>query len=307
MALPKAIQQQVDDAEALERQMMDAKSETAPPEPPPPEPEAPVVKPEVPAQPDVWKHKYDTLQGMFNAQSAQWTEQRKTMEADIQALHMKIADLASVQATQANVTADTDEKDVEMFGTDMVELTRRIARKEAAKVEAVFEQQLSARDNYIKQLEAKVGTVSDKQQVSERDRFTAELGMKVPDWQAINADQGFLLWLGELDPIYGMPRQAALDVAANAADANRVAAIFNAYKALANGTPATNVELERQVAPPKTRSGPVVAANSKTKIWPEGEIKQFYDAWRRGEYTQEQATAIEAEIDVAVMEGRVRR
>ena len=47
------------------------------------------------------------------------------------------------------------------------------------------------------------------------------------------------------------------------------------------------------------------AAPQGKRTFTQAEIGQFYDAWRRGMYTEAQGKAIEQEIEQAIAEGRV--
>jgi SAM-dependent methyltransferase len=134
---------------------------------------------------------------------------------------------------------------------------------------------------------------------------------QVPDWETLNTDQGFLGWLQEVDPVYGLPRQAALTTAYEAGDVNRVATVFNTYKGLVGEPKQTqqskaNQELRRQVAPPRSRSStpPTDAANQR--IYTQNEIAQFYDEWRRGLIDSNDAVVFEKDIHAAATEGRIR-
>jgi hypothetical protein len=145
--------------------------------------------------------------------------------------------------------------------------------------------------------------------VSDKDRFLVGLGQQVSDWETLNVDQGFLAWLQQVDPVYGVPRQAALSNAYESLDVIRVANIFKAYKQTLPQAPAQSrakQELQRQVAPTRTRSTTTPSDNVNDKIFTNQDIEQFYNDWRRGFYDEQEAADMEKQIHTAIAEGRIR-
>jgi hypothetical protein len=335
MGLPKAVQKAVEEADALVAQIGGDKTEEqqesyneAPPDsetelnneaPPDPEPtaEAPeqtvsqetqvVQKPTV--SEETWERKYLTLKGMYDAEVPRLHADMREMKAQMQQL---VAEKATAEAKLASQPDEPQsslitEQDKEAFGPDLIDLINRAVKTETKS----FEKRESQLLKEIEELKGQLGNVSERQVVSDKDRFLVGLSQQVPDWEALNVDQGFLSWLNEADPVYGLPRQAALNSAYEAFDVGRVAAIFKAYKQLV--TPQTkqptkpNPELQRQVAPTRSRSSTPTATDMQNqKIWTSGEIEQFYNDWRRGYIDNEEAVRMEKEINAAVTQGRIR-
>lgn len=331
MALPEAIQRQVDAADEIEKQLAQGQatppSETAnqqpetPPQPAEPQQAEPQVAPATATQEppavseETWERRYHTLQTKYNAEVPRLHEQTRhlqgaltQMQDQLKALEAKLTEKpAQPEPAKPSVT----DKDVAAFGPELIDLQRRVA---AEVMEAVRQEQateLSKRDTYIAQLEAKLGMVSTKQAVSDQDRFYGALATAVPAWETINTSEHFLRWLGEVDPVYGATRDEALQAAYQRLDSTRVIAIFQAYEK-AFATPpqqqsAPNSELQQLQQPTRQRTpaNQEVPAGQK-RVWFQHEITKFYDDWRRGEIKPEDAVRIEAEIDAAVAEGRVR-
>jgi hypothetical protein len=196
------------------------------------------------------------------------------------------------------------EKDREAFGDELLEVVGRVVSNAISP--------LLAR---IAELEGKTtATTTQVEQVAKTQTATAQqimvnrLTELVPDWQAINTDQKFLDWCLTTNPLTGQPNQALL------------AAIFTTYKAHAGitpsaptpaqtpVTPAAKAELESQVQPGTNRpSNPQVPTN-EARVFTPREVEQFYIALSKGEYKGQEAKAqaLEAEIDRAMAEGRVR-
>ena len=160
----------------------------------------------------------------------------------------------------------------------------------------------------IAELKGKMGRVDETVGVSSKELFLDRLAKQVPDWEVLNVDQGFLTWLAEVDPVYGLPRQAALNSAYEALDASRTAAIFKQYKTMtAPQTQQNKPNLQSQVAPTRSRTSPAPATSAGDKrTFTQGDIAQFYDEWRRGLIDEAEAVRIEQEIAAASVEGRIR-
>jgi hypothetical protein len=125
----------------------------------------------------------------------------------------------------------------------------------------------------------------------------------------VNLDQGFLDWLAMKDPLSGIQRQALLDVAFAEHDAERTAALFNAFKDTRAPaiTPPAPVppnpdNLTKQVQPSSTPSS-IQPTETVVKQWSPSEIEAHYRAVTKGEFKGREAEAarIEAEIDASLV------
>jgi len=321
MSLPRAVQQQVEEADALVAQMSGAQpvdpdtGEPIVPANPQPDPEPqpqpisqePEPKPAVPDE--TWEQRYHSLKGKFDAEVPRLYAQVREMNDQIRQLVADNAVLKAQPAAQpepASTTTLITEQDKEAFGSDLLDLIDRATEQKLAGSRQL-ETQLRAE---IEELKGKLGTVSERQVVSDTDRYESALNTAVPDWQALNVDQGFLAWLAEVDPVYGMPRQFALNNAYEAKDAARTATIFNQYKKTLAPAPTQstgNKELQRQVAPTRSRTSPAPTnPNMDKRVYTQQDIDSFYSEWRRGFIDEADAVQIEKDIHAAIAEGRIR-
>ena len=319
MALPRVIQEQVEQADAFVAQMTGQpapNADTAPePDPNPdvnPEPQPqPISQEEDPKPvPDVseetWQSKFFALKGKYDAEVPRLHSQMREMSQQVQNLITEAA-VAKAQQKQETVPAKTliTEQDKEAFGSDLLDLIDRATEQKLAGNRDV-EAQLRAE---INELKGKLGNVTERQVVSDKDRYEASLSAQVPDWEAMNIDQGFLTWLAEVDPVYGMPRQYALTNAYEALDANRTATIFKQYKATLapSPRPQVNRELQRQVAPTRSHTSPApTTSTAEKRVYSTQDIDTFYTEWRRGMLDEAEAVQIERDIHAAINEGRIR-
>lgn len=332
MALPKAVQQQLEEADRIAADLSGEKtgegsSETNPnnqQSDPPAEPQVPPQDPP-PSDPppdntvsqetkqsdssdEKWAHKYHTLKGMYDAEVPRLHSELREMKAQINQLVADNAELKEAKSVEVPTAASliTDE-DKEAFGPDLIDLIERATEAKVATLRA-NEADLKSQ---IKELKGQLGNVSERQVVSDKDRFLASLGQQVSDWEQINVDPGFLNWLQEVDPVYGIPKHVALNNAYENFDVARVATIFKAYKqTLAPAAPAPQQnrqqELQRQVAPTRTRTTSQPDDNMDKPMFSNRDIEKFYSDWRRGYYTDDEAASMEQQIHAAIAEGRVR-
>lgn len=317
--LPKQVQKQVSQVEAA----LAAMSAPAPVAPAPVAEPAPAAEPEqpaaapapavepVPAAPSkndelTWEQRYRTLQGLHNQNIADFKARLTTSERERQELLTRVEKLER-QAPEPKPASSVTPQDAETFGADMVDMVRRIAESTVGALVAKFEPRLAAMEQHL------TGTTKAVAQTAE-DVFLSRLAAKVPDYATVNASPGFLDWLAEVDVVYGAPRQVALDSAAQALDAERVAAIFDAFKATQAAppspapapTPKPANELERQVAPHAGVSAAVVP-QGQPQIITQAEVSQFYREVTQGRYRgrEQDAARIEVQINKALAEGRI--
>lgn len=285
----------------------------------------PAPQPRVDDEEDKWRRRYESLRGKYDAEITPLHRQNRELQQKLMELEKTLEELSKRKPEPEPKPAGplVTPQDVENFGSDLIDLIGRKATE-------VFHQYAGSVMEKIRELESEnaclretVSTVEQKQGLSQKQIFLQQLAVRVPDWEALNTDPDFLAWLTVVDPLSGLQRQVLLDAAAESFDVARVAALFNAYKKEAGigmqpvPQPAPQVtqqdqkksEVSAQVAPGKSKaSSPAPASDQSRKIWRQAEVTRFYDDVRRGLYRGREAeqARIEAEIDLAVAEGRVR-
>lgn len=270
----------------------------APAAPPAETPSAPEAQPRPKDDEQTWEQRYRTLQGMHNQNI---TDLRRRLDEQERTNREMAEKLRTMQAAPPPPQA-TSNDDAETFGQDMLDMVSRVLEARVGGVlRAVVER--------IEQLEVQHQGTSRTVARTAEEAFYIRLKELVNDYEEVNASQAFLAWLADVDPVYGAPRQQALDEAAAALNAVRVAAIFNTYKTSV-APPATprsaRPSLETQVAPA------AAAAGAPPK--PEGvkyvlvsDVERFYDDVRRGRYRgrETERQAQEQAVNRALAEGRV--
>lgn len=324
MATPRIVERQLAKAEALAQAQADQQAQQpqatvvtdasqlidqpAPPaEPPAPAPAA------TPPTPSVdWEQRFKTLQGMYNAEVPQLRAREKVHEGEMNLLKEQVKTLmgAAQQAQQAAPSQPTskpvDPRDVESFGADMIEMVQRYAQQTYQSIRDEFGAHATKIDDRLKELEKVITGVSTKTDTTLETQFYATLKQLVPDWREINASEDWLAWLTEVDPVYGVPRQAALDSAQQRGNVEHVAAVFNMFKSTRPAKP--SAALAAQVSPAGTGSGSAAPpAQAAPQMISQKFIQNFYADQLRGKYKGREAEAnrIDALINQAAAEGRI--
>ena len=250
---------------------------------------------------ETWEARYKTLAGKYNAEvprlkTANDALQGKLNEQTAQ-LNDVTARLKKLEDEKAQAPLVTKEE-VDAFGEPLTDFTRRLAREEASKiVPSVSADEVASLKKELTEL--KEGTAR-----TALEAFLDRLTELVPDWREINVDPLFHAYLGEIDPNFGMERQAGLRTAQVAFDAPRAARFFDAYKKVSStGVAAAKDKLNEQVVPDTRQSAQLPTGK---RVYTRGEIKEFYANWRAGRVSDADAIAMEAEINRALAEGRVR-
>jgi len=197
-----------------------------------------------PEQGDEWKRKYDSLKGKYDAEIPRLAADLRELRKEKQEMERQLQELQNAKASAPEGDTDTTFDDavkrlVEEYGQEFYDLVRQVARKEVGSLDDL--------ETVRKDLE----DLKQDRQMSKRERFDKDLKDAVPDWEQINVEPKFHSWLAETDPFTGEVRQTLLDRAAGALNANRVAAIFDAFKGTLPKPKQPAETSRRPVSPPR--------------------------------------------------------
>jgi hypothetical protein len=185
------------------------------------------------------------LQGVLAAESSKWKTSQQELERKINDLTQQVQ---AAKASPQTAAPPADAKDLDTYGPEMIDLINRRASEIVAK-------QMEALQPQLEQTRAQVTELAQRQYQSAEDEFYGELEAAVPDWKAINADQRFIDWLAEVDPMFGVSRQTAMDHAARVMSHAQAASLFNAYKTASGmNKPATPAPAAKAQVSPSPRT-----------------------------------------------------
>ena len=336
MALPKQIQAQLDEVEALEKQL--AQGEETPETIEPTEvktkktskkakakdtkvdmTEVPVQREEpvaVEAEPaddipeevsDSFKQKYSTLKGKYDAEVPRLHQQVRELSEQMKAIREEAVTAEKVKSEKPKerVSYVTD-ADRDEYGDDLIDFQRRVAKEHAQEFEGRFEQQAKV----IEELQSKISNTDS--QVGEQG-FTQRLNALVPGFDQLDNDERWVSWLNEYDPMSRGPRRDQAQAAFDAGDAEAIAHYVSLFNGSVNPVDTSKSdrqkELEKQVSPNRSAStASTKSAGQSDKIYSTASSEKAWNKIRtlntNGKY--DEAEKLEAELTVAYMEGRVR-
>lgn len=306
MAIPRAVEAAAKRAEELHAQLYSQQNTEPPADPAPPTepdtaPEDPPADPpaqdpvdqkkEEPPKEDPWEHKYKVMEGKYRAEVPRLAADNRDLRQKLDALTAQMESLKSQAEKPAQSLISPEDR--EKYGDDLLDVIKRAAQE-----------QVAAKDAEIAELKRRLDGVHQDTAKTAEVTFYDRLGELVPDWVAINADEGFLKWLDEYEEFTGKTRQELISDAESARDAVRVAKFFTKWKAeQTQSVAASQRALESQVVPDSNK---VVKAPAGKRYFTRAEISKFYQAARRGEISSKDMVAMEAEIHAATLEGRIR-
>lgn len=334
MALPKAAQRQVEEANRL----IAAMSGKEPEQPEQKDPELQVVEPPVveepPAEPPVeqvvtdqgtpaepppaeqppaedFEHKYNVLQGKYDKEVPRMRREMQQLTEELDNMRSLLAQMQDTKPEPATFEASklvTDEE-IEEYGSDLIDLVGRRAKE-------VYEPVVNELKSEVESLKQQLGGVSKTVGANSRDRLLAQLDKRVEDWQELNTSPEFLDWLDEVDPYSGDQRGRMLRAAFQKNDTERVIAFFNGFKnehavvsppsatdsgveeeTSTPGTPA--VDLESLAAPGKAsrKPGTPTSTQEPKRVWTRRQISEFYKDVQLGKYKSDEQKQIQKAIE----------
>lgn len=261
-----------------------------------------------------WEHKFKTLKGIFDAEMPRLQGQNKELNQQMQEMKRQLTDLqeqrtATGQGTTKAPPAQPD-RDVEDFGADMVGMVQRQTSVVLARSLAETSKVLASLSTRLDNLERNAQGTAQVAQATQQDVFFNRLTQLVPDWEQVNASQAFLDWLAQADALYGMTRQDALNQAQSQGDVQRVAKVFEAFKAMsAPAKSATHVKPLSERVSPKAATAPAPSATPTEKpTITQAQVAAFYHELATGKYRDRPQVAqqLEQMINEALAEGRIK-
>ena len=234
--------------------------------------------------PQDWKARYAALRASRNDRTDTLQQQVSELTTQNRSLTEKLEQ--ATRQDQAAAQKEFDEKAKNAFGDEGAELFNQINNRVDTQLEAQARRTMSI--------------------------FESNMDSLVPNWRQINVEPGFHQYLGGIDDVMGISRQAMLDQIVNDRDADSAAAMFRQYAVSANGvTQQRNGQHAPELNTTRSSTG-LGAEENLVEEWSESEISDFYQKKNRlyqaGKLRGamlENVKADEARIRKAMAEGRV--
>lgn len=264
-----------------------------------------------------WKHKFDSMQGKYNAEVPQLRAEIAQLNETIKNLNdiivnLKPQKIEAGEETHADVTPQEslNESDFEDYGDEVVTL--------AKKVNALIEENQTLRTELkntrgeIAVFGETVDSVSETVKSATQKSFEAELRALVPNFLEINAMQKWLEWLGQTDEWDTVWRQQRLDEAYATGDARKVASFFKRFGQEAgvkipgsNGKPKKKANLDDQIEPDTSVGSQEISGDHGFKPVTRKQYMKAAQQRNRGEITAEKFLQITKDFQRSIGEGKI--
>lgn len=339
-ALPKAVRDQVKQAEKLAKEIYDEdgklKNPAAEPEPEPtpepaPEPQAqePAKEPaQEPAKPVDYEHKFKVLQGKYNAEVPRLQKSLTRAEDQNRELSQRMLNLEGMLASLSAVKEPakepakpslpeiTDDERAQ-FGDDLIDLIERTSLRATL---PEVEKRVHKVSERVTQVGEKVAHNETSVAESKRQQVFKDLATAVPNWAEQNENPDFLDWLDQEEGMSGYTRGHFLTEAMKRNDGPTVIKYFKGFQGenaadTAEPAPATEpepqVKLDELTAPGTPQTGTASAPDESGKrVWSRNDIQQFYadrnEFVKKGKPIPKEMKKLESDIFKAQQEGRIR-
>lgn len=260
-----------------------------------------------------WQQKYQTLQGMYNADVPRLNAQNQELLSRLHNMEELISAMQSAPpreeaaAPMSSLTAE----ELEEYG-ESIDVMRKVSQEIAGQ----YQRKISDLEGTVAQLRGsvvpRVEQIAFQQASSNEQAFWSGLEARVPDWREVNGSQAFQNWLMEEDPLSGITRQVYLDAAQRDLDVGRVAQFFSSWGQISGTSTArpnrsaSQSELERQVTPGRSRSGGSPRPED-AKTYTPADIQKFFTDVRMGKFKGKESERglLERDIFAAQREGRI--
>lgn len=322
-ALPKAVQAQLEQAEAIERALAgqatdpgqtDAATDPQPqPQEEPPQVQAEqVVADPQPAAPvethDNFEQKYKTLEGKYKSEVPQLYQQLRETQQNMQVLQAQLEAAKKPPVETPKPQQLVTDKDREDFGEDMIDMVTRVATAETQKAVAYVLLEL---DKRLKSTTDQLSAVQQHVERTESETFWDRVAKLVPDWASVDQSPAWVAFLDSTPEFAEESYRSLAMKAIQAGNADKIAALVKTWRghveppaAVQPQESAAQAELRRQVAPSRSSSAAPVPA---TKALFTGADYQYWNDPRRVRDTPNaDLQAKLAELEHAVVENRIQ-
>lgn len=310
--LPPAIREQAAQVDQLEKATTEAAAPTTTEAAAPATPVAPAAP--TPAAPAVsveeftkLQHQFQTLQGMWRSEK----ERNAEMEERLRALEQPTQPAAP--ATPAELVLPVTDSDRESLGADLCQFVANQVNAAVGHVLGTFEARMTKLEAQLGETKTAVAATAEDTREVRWGKFLEALDGKMPGWFEAQSTAEGKQFLGMRVPgakhlWNDVLRQAAAEMDADAA-AEVFAEMFKLHPGLRKAEPKSPPAdpLETELAPSKgDGGGPPVAPPAKRKY----KAKEYEDETMRvvrlrQQRKDQEADALEAELDLALRENRV--
>jgi hypothetical protein len=294
---PESVRRQIEEATRLHQE---AYQQPAQPE------QVPQVEPEQQQAPDSsgqvhdWKLRFTNYKASADREIATLRQGVGNLQAQLQSALTQLDEVRKVQAQAQSGVVPSDllsaeEKD--MLGEENLAIVAKVA-------DAKAKGQVAELQGTVRKLEEQLAFYAGREQKRDQKAATQTLQQRLTaayaNWEKVDADPGFAVWMGETDPLTGQPRAYFFRAANQTGDVQRLAAFYREYGEKVGSDPR-----ESLLTPPGRASAQTPVTG---RIWSQETIRDLYAAIRRGQFQgkDQERRDLEADLFAAQRDGRVR-
>ena len=313
-ALPKAVQAQLDHAEAIQAQL----SAESAPVTGNPEPEATYEQPGEAVEPSEvqetqvtqqapsvdWEQKFRVIEGKYRAELPRLLEQNRELSDRLDQAIKAMETKPEPTPQDSKLVTDAD---VEAYGSDLVDMVRRASREE---FDALSKKLVTELDKRFGQVTEQVAKTQERVVKSDTDKFWDEVYKAHADFDAVNADDRWFAFLDARIPGTRLTRRATAEQALNTLDSASISELLSLFKesiapAQEVVKPKPKQNLNAQVAPSSSKASTPPDTQSG-RIMSGAEYAAALDHRNLQRMSREEYEAQVADAELALAEGRVR-
>jgi hypothetical protein len=235
--------------------------------------------------PDEWKQKYDTLQGKYNAEVPQLHAAVAGLRNQ---LHDTLAKVETLEAEKAQAAAGKEAGEKKDPGEEEITDPKLKAFSEEYPdiFDAVKKMVTPKAPETAKAPDPNKGPAPEAKGTDGRQTMLYYLNRDMPTWRDVNRDPAFIRSLQETDPLTGMSKMEALNLAYSANDFTTVLGFFRDFRPADPGADPgkkenleTGRELtaeEKALAPPKGNRAPAPLNEGAQGTVTPKDLENFY-------------------------------
>jgi hypothetical protein len=310
--LPEQVAAQAAAVDEYDAQVL-ADQQTPPPDTPPETPPAEPPKPADPP-PEDWEQKFKTIKGKYDREVPELRGQVRDLAGTVETLKTQPP---KQEAPTEPKPAKLKAEDAATFGDDLIDMVQRAATDVAEQAIGAIRSELEGLKTEVTALKGGVKSVAEMQVADARTQMLSDLTKEFGDLEVLNADERFLNWCQSRVPGTRYTYQQPLTEAFDANDSAQAIELINIWRTSVGlskpadtappAPPADNrTPIEELVQPAKSSASAPPGENVESKIWPVAEVEAFYRDASKGRLPKAEQATIEAQIDRATAEGRVR-
>lgn len=294
-------------SDSQEQEATPAKEDESVTQTPEPVKDEPVVSTREPGED--WEKRYKNLRSSRDMKLQETRRQLTASLETVQVLQQKNDELRD-ELVKARANKDPLEdvftpEEEEALGDDTVSLMKKGITKATESATADMRKEL---EEEKKRRKTEAAENLNRAKEDEYDTFIQRIAAVVPEWNELNNDKGFAQFChGTLD-FDGTLIADNFRVAEENRDATTIARYMIMYKESKATVQQPENPLAEEVTPTGQATGGSTATEEKVEYVTQAEISKFYDDFGRGVYKErmQEAQQMEARIDKAMAEGRVR-